>query len=297
LGRDVTNIDAATEGDLRAIIRAGLRRFYYPVVGGATYQWRFLEKYHPFNIEAAYSTGTIAVSGGVVTLTAGTWPLTLADGFISVQGHILFVLVRTNGTSATVSNTQLTIPAGTAFEWFRFRYDLPSDFSEWKGGLVFSDGSENRLLAGTSESEIRLRYAIGQGDNAQTTHYAISAVPSGTEFQIMFWPVPEPDAFIQGVYQAIPADSLPADLTDPGAAVTQVTPIYAEAMLEAVLAAAEQYNNNLQGIHEARFQAALAAAISHDRAIIGHWDFSRDIREYDMGHGLVTEIDFSQALL
>lgn len=294
VGRTAANMDAATEADVRAIIRSGLRQFWFPVTNGFTYQWRFREKHASINVEAVYETGTIGVSAGTITLAAGTFPSWLADGFIRVSGHVLFITTRTDDTHLVTSNTALTVAAGTAYEAFRYRYALPTDFAEWLGGVVYANGTDSRMLAGSSESEIRLRYAVGQGLSTITTHFAIASTPTADALRILLWPVPEPDAFIQGVYLSVPEDNLPASLTVPGS-VVQCAPVYAEAVVEAILAAAEVYIGQTQGIHEARFQAALATAINHDKSVGGHYDLSRPVQD-TRGCGNVLPLDFSSQL-
>lgn len=286
LGRDASEMDAATEADVRSIIRSGLRRAYFPVQNGFTYQWRFLETPYSLSAEAVYSTGTIEVSGGTVTLTGGTWPDDVIDHYIDVDGHILFVTERTSDTVLVVSHTQLAVAAGTEYEAPRYRYALPSDFGEFLGGLVYADeNGEGRCLVGSSEPELRLRYAIGYQQDGETSHFAIFGG------KIYLWPTPEPDAFLQGVYMAVPDDNLPADLTTPGS-TAQVDPIYAEVFLEAILAAAEAYNDDRDGLHEKRFQQALQAAIAHDRTVGGHYDFSHRIPAGYKGIGTVNPINF-----
>lgn len=288
LGRDASNMDTATEADVRAIIRSGMRRFFYPSENGLTYQWSFLEDTYAISAEAVYETGTIAVSGGTVTLTGGTWPADVTDHYIRVSNHVLFPTSRDSGTQVTVNHSQLTIAAGTSYEAPRYRYSLPSDFGEFLDGLVYANESKNRMLINSSEPELRLRYAIGYALANETTHYAVFGD------KVMLWPTPEPDAYIQGTYLKQPEDNLPADLTTPGS-VAQVDGIYAEALLEAILAAAESYNDDTQGLHEARFQSALQSAINHDRAIRGAYDFSTRTNVEFKGVGPVTNIDFSDA--
>lgn len=297
--RDPAAMDDATEGDIREIVRAGLRRFYFPVENGYSYHWNFLDRYHSIPALAKYSTGTVAVSGGTVTLTGGTWPADVVDYFVVVSGNILFVTERTSDTVIQVSNDQLTVAAGATYEASRFRYSLPADFSEWREGPVYMNGgtgtTRNRRLAGSSEAELRLRYAVGAtGDD--TTHYAITAASDGT-FHILFWPVPIPNAFIQGTYQIIPDDSLEADLRTVGdTPVTQVPPKYGEALMECVLAAAEAYSDDNQGVHEIRAQTALSAAIAHDRATKGPEDFSQHLGRRTARRSNVLNIDFTSQL-
>src|SRR5262249_13224007 len=130
-----------------------------------------------------------------------------------------------------------------------------------------------------------------------TTHYALTTAPNADELRMMLWPVPAPDAHIEGVYLSIPDDNLPDDLADPGddADIVQVKPIYAEVFIEAILAAAESYFGDTAGIHEQRYQAALIRAIAHDKALGGAYDFSQPIRD-PRACGNVLPIDFSGAL-
>lgn len=291
-GRNSGDMDTATEADVRNIIRDGLRRFYFPTVGEFVYQWRWREKHHPIPIDAKFTTGTIAVAAGTITLTGGIWPAWLADGFVIVSGHVLFVTVRNSDTVLTTSNSALAVTAGAKYEAFRYRYALPSDFAEWLGGVVYADGSDSWTLAGTSEAELRLRYAVQQKTNDRTTHYAIASTHAADAMRISFWPVPQPNAFIQGVYLSVPDDNLPADLKTPGVTV-QVPPLYAKAAVEAILAEAENYMTKLDGQHESRFQEALQQAIAHDKAVGGAYDFDRPIDPDFRGLGLPpTSITF-----
>jgi len=285
LGRDITSFvnDPATAEDVRNIIRSGLRRAFLPIDNGVPYRWRFLRKHAPFSIVPVYSTGTLTKTSGSgnVTLAGGTWPAYAIDMFIRVNGHVLFINTRTSDSVVIVENTQIAVTAGTAFEAFRYRYPMPTDFAEWDGGVVYSISSgetttaSSHFLAEADEADLRMRYHIGWNEDSETKHFAVSATYEGDGgFNIMFWPVPEPDAHIQGVYHSIPVDNLPADMTAPGSDVVQVPPMYAEAFMEAILAAAEAYNHNAMDVHEQRFQAAIAAAIAHDRAAAGAFDFS-----------------------
>lgn len=295
VGRNAANLDPASEADLRAVIRSGLRRFYFPTVGEFAYQWRWLEKWHAIPTVGSYNTGTIAVASGVVTLTGGAWPANMGDYFIVVDGHVLFATDNATGATVPVSHTTLTVAGGAAYIAYKYRYALPSDFGEWLGGVVYQGGTsptKSGMLSKSSESEIRLRYAVGQGQSTRTSHYDITSAPVADAMRMMLWPVPELGAFIQGVYLSVPDDNLPGDLTNPGATV-QVKPIYAEALLECIMAAAEEYNNISDGPHAARAQVALQIAIVHDKNVGGAYDFSQPVDVNRRGHGHVLPIDFS----
>ena len=288
VGRTASKMDTSTESDVRAIIRAGLRKFLYPLIGDRVHQWSFLSKHHPISADAVFNSSTIGVTGGTATLAAGSWPTAIVDYFIDVGGNVLYVTSRTDALNVEVSHTNLVVTAPATYNAHRFRYDLPSDFAEFQGGLVYQNGNDHWMLSGSSESELRLRYSVGQGLSSRTTHYAITSAPDADAElaeapalpaqQIVFWPVPEPDAFIQGIYLIAPDDKLPADLTTPGT-VVQVPPLYSEAALEAILSSAEEYNDDTQGVHAQKFQSALAAAILHDKASGAEFDFSRRVGE------------------
>ena len=288
VGRTVGKMDASTESDVRQIIRSGLRKFLYPLIGDRVHQWSFLSKYHPISVDAVFDDGTLTIIGGTATLAGGTWPDDIVDYFIDTGDNVLYVTSRTDANNVEISHTNLTAAALTTYTAYRFRYDLPADFAEFQGGLVYQSGSDHWLLSGSSESELRLRYAVGQGLSSRTTHYAITSAPDADAEsaespalpaqQIIFWPVPEPDAFIQGLYLIAPDDKLPADLTTPGV-VVQVPPLYSEAALESILSAAEEYNDDTQGVHAVKFQSSLAAAILHDKASGAEYDFSRRVGE------------------
>lgn len=301
LGRTVGNIDDATEADLRDILRSGLREARYPLFKGEAYHWRDMIRYHSISFTALYDTGTISISGGTVTLTDGTFPSWAADGLINVGGNVVFVTSRDGDAQVTISHTELSA-TDSAYTLYRYRYDLPSDFSKWEGDLVYSNAQDYWPLSEANEGDIRLRYAINYNYNYRTSHYAITAAGSdstdlvGTS-KIMFWPIPQPDGFAQGNYVIDFEDSLPADLRTPGSEVIQCRSYMAEAFKESILAAAERYQNDTEGIHAKQFQAVLESAIRHDKARNPGVDFSRDLRRIRGTRPLPTSIDFSGAIV
>lgn len=70
------------------IIASGLRQFYTPATLGERYghSWSFLRPATTLTTSAPYSTGTITVVAGVVTLASGTFPSWAADGEIIFSG-------------------------------------------------------------------------------------------------------------------------------------------------------------------------------------------------------------------
>jgi hypothetical protein len=301
LGRSIANVDDATEADVRGIIRSGLRKARYPLFAGQSYHWRDMLRYHPISFTALYNTGTVSISGGTVTLTGGTFPTWAADGFMNVGGNIVFVTVRDSGTQVTISHTELSA-TDSEYTMYRYRYDLPADFSKWDGDVIYSNAQDYWSLSEADEGDLRLRYAINYVYNYRTSHYAITSAGSaptdlkGTA-KIMFWPIPQPDGFCQGSYVIDFEDNLPADLRVPGSEVIQCRAYVAEAFMEAVLSAAEEYNNDTEGVHSKKFQEALQTAIRHDKARNPGTDFSRDLRRIRGTRPLPTSIDFTNAVV
>ncbi len=65
--------------------------------------------------DKAYSTGTVAIVGGRVTLTGGTWPSWAADADLTVNGVRYTVKTRDSGTQLTLDNASVSAPAGAIY--------------------------------------------------------------------------------------------------------------------------------------------------------------------------------------
>ena len=62
-----------------------------------------------------YSTGTVTVSSGVVTLDSGVFPSWAARGYFKVNGLTYTVSVRTDNTHITLDDLTVTASGGTAY--------------------------------------------------------------------------------------------------------------------------------------------------------------------------------------
>lgn len=279
VNRSASSWDTAFLSDARDIIRSGLRRFYNPTnPDGSVHQWRFLERKWEDHGLVEFSTGTVTVSTGTVTLAGGTWPAWAADGILRVDGRSLYVTIRTDGTTLTIDHTGVAHAALTTFTLHRWRYGLPTDFSEFIDGVVYSKGNNQAyLLRSRLESEIRKRYAA----NFKTGDTSLYAVTKGqtadtSEWYFTFWPTANTDAYFSGRYRAAPEDELDnSDLTALGATV-QIEAVHAETLMAAIQAAAEEFYNDAPGVHAQRFQTRLLASIQLDRHTQGPVDFSEE---------------------
>lgn len=92
--------------------------------------WPWYETLGRINLQAAYSTGTVAVTNGsaTVTLTGGTFPSWAASGDIWIDGMWLPVLTRDSNTQVTLESAwhgaSLT---GETYVLAQTEYALPSD--------------------------------------------------------------------------------------------------------------------------------------------------------------------------
>lgn len=277
MDRSDSNWDANEQIDVRACIRAGLRKFFNPITpDGTVHQWRFLERQFTASYQAPYSTGTIQVTDGVVTGTGTTfpsgWP---GNAIMRIEGETYYVDSRDSTTQITLNQLGLTVAAGTTYELHQWRYDMPSDFAEFIDGVVYANGTQSQLLQNTNEQEVRLRqhtnflegntqmFALYHGDNPNTQRWYMSV-----------WPVFDAGSFIVGTYRISPDDFLNADITADGA-IVQIEPVHAETLLAAVMSAAEEYmNDDGSGVHSQRYRSRLSASINHDRNSKGPISFS-----------------------
>lgn len=263
--------DTATQADVRGVVRSGLRQFYHPIDprDGAAYQWNFLKKRFTSQQQDEYSTGTVAVASGTVTLTSGTFPSWAANGLLRVSGNVLFVDSRDGDTTLTVSNTGVAVSAGASYTLNQWRVDLPSDFGELVGPVQHIEADWNRDLRIVQEGEIVLRYAEDITTPQNTIMAAVQKVSNLTEadegYKLLYWPQLATDAILTGLYRANPLDRLDNSDIFASGTIVQADAIHAETLLASILAAGEAYYNDAPGVHSARFRDLLQISINNDR--------------------------------
>jgi hypothetical protein len=274
--------DDSTKQDVWTIIRSGLRRFYS---ADGEHQWSFMERKFYAAYSAPYSTGTVAVTGGVVTLSGGTWPTWAKDGVLVTGGTTLFITDREDNTHlSALSNTGVVVTAGSSYVIYRWRYPLPDDFGEFLDRVSYNHPTYGRLLRSTTEAEIRLRW-VATFQTGQTCMYAI--VPGNTSVAVddggdpsrwyfHFWPTFDANAAVAAEYRAVPLDQITSatDLLTDADTIIQADAVHAETMLAAILAATEEFYNDQPGVHSARYASALQTSIMLDRRSQGRRDFS-----------------------
>jgi hypothetical protein len=267
-----------------SIVQSGLRRFYWPppLPGQMmAHEWSWIKPTATLTTAAPYSTGTVTIVDGVVTLVTGTWPSWAASGVIKVSGLTHAVDTRDSDSQLTLHNTSLDAAALTTYVLSQLDYDLPSDFGHLEGGLTFAPNLHWPPIQVAGEGLIRQYRQSGSGDVGVPRYAAVRAktVPDSTSvgqrFEVMFDKAPDA-AYVLAYRYAILPDRLTTTNAMPYGGIAM-----AETLLESCLSVAEERVNDTRGVHYQAFIERLAAAISFDSRnrpdTLGyHWDRSDD---------------------
>jgi len=252
---------------LAAIIKSGLLQVYFPQRARPelSYTWSWMRPAATIETVAPYSTGTVTVVSGVVTLSGGTFPSWAADGELTVSGGTYAVDTRDDNTQVTLEDTSVDVDAGTTYTLSRPTYELPSTFGgSFDGNLHYKPGT-NVLwppVKIVSDQQIRRRR---QDDTTADRPLYASVRPvtfdptTGQRWEITFYPTPNNVYELQGRYTVVPT-MLSAVNKYPLGGVAM-----SEVFVESCLAIAEQrLNDQVIGPHTKRFEALLEGAIAND---------------------------------
>ena len=170
-------------------INDGLRQFY------DAHDWTFLKPYTTLELNAAYSTGTVTIASGVVTLAGGTFPSWAAAGMLRIDGVDYSVNTRDSDTQLTLDDTTLDAAAGTTFELHQDDYDLPDDVERVIGDMHFPQAANAwRPVCKVSVERIEELRQRNPVHIATGEPYYVAIVPvandatAGTRIQACFWP-------------------------------------------------------------------------------------------------------------
>jgi len=256
--------------DLRDYINSGLSQFYTPVpMPGEKFAhyWSFLRPTRDLTTTLPYSTGTVGIVNGVVTLTAGTWPTWAASGELVVLGVTYTVNTRDSGAQLTLDDLTVNVTAGATFQLVQAAYELPDDWGGRDSEFTYRPGAS--VLYGPVHivGEEQIRILRQQGDwTGRPQCAAIRPKPLETstgEGQRWEWlPYPMSDGAypLTYRYRVIPNE---LSATNPYPYGGQN---HRETILESCLAAAEhRHHEGVTRHHQERFQALLIASVSFDR--------------------------------
>lgn len=273
-GYDVSNVptslSSAQQARIDDVIQAGYRKFLYPPpIDGPAWQWSFMCPRYDLTLVAPYSTGTVTIVSGVVTLSGGTFPSTAAAGEVILLGEHYTVNTRDSGTQVTLDDTTVNAAAGSSYELVQTEYSLPDDFGWIEGNrITFEPAGNSTCLYGAERigEQVLREYRMERYERSGVPEfYAIypkTHTEDGTEsvrYKMQFWPNPDAAYRSTFAYTRVPnVISASNDYFLGGAA-------HAETIREAVLSEAERVFNDQDGPHTALFQQRLAASVSFDR--------------------------------
>jgi hypothetical protein len=259
---DLERYYGVAAGDLSAVVdrrlRDGLRRFYM------AHDWKFLRPRATLSTVAPYSTGTIEVAAGVVTLTTGTWPSWAALGVVIVDNISYQISTRDSDSQVTLEDTSVTIASGTTYELVQVYYNLPDSFSgELLGPLTYHPGLNESYIPVEVVDE-RLLRLNRQFTDTTAAPWKAALLPktfdptAGERWQITFFPLP--DEVYQFTYRyRIHPDKITTTNKYPWGGM-----LHGETIRLAVLAAAELDRQDGAGHYTQLFEQSLQRSIMRD---------------------------------
>lgn len=245
--------------DIEENIKDGLRDVY------TAHSWSFFRPVKEITTTAPYSTGTIAVVSGVVTLSGGTFPSWAAVGVLKVGSDYYDVASRDENTQVTLEDTSVDVDAGTSYELGRPEYDLPTGFEAVVGKeLAYEPGQSDFYPPVRERHDDQIR-AWRQDDpyHDRPLYFSTRTVEFdatvGSRKRLALYPTPDA-AYVLKVPMQLRATMIDEVNQYPvgGEQLSQV-------ITEACLAAAERNYDEQEGGHAKRFMELLPLAIAADQ--------------------------------
>jgi hypothetical protein len=247
--------------DIEDCIRDGLRRVY------AAHDWSFFRPMEDVTTTAPYTTGTIEVVDGVVTLSDGTFPSWAADGLLKADNNYYSIASRDGDTQITLDDTSVDIDAATTYELGRPEISLPTAFE--------AVANDSDLTYYPDQNEVYPSVRMRHDQTIRAWHqrndpyydrpifYSVRTVefdPTvGSRKVLAFYPTPDA-AYVLRVPMILRPVFIDADNPYPVGGET-----LSAVILEACLSAAEQNLDETEGVHEKRLLELLPAAIRADQ--------------------------------
>lgn len=246
--------------DIEDCIQDGLRRVY------AAHDWSFFRPLQDITTTAPYTTGTIEVVDGVVTLTSGTFPSWAAAGLLKADNSYYSVATRDGATQITLDDTTVDIDAGTTYELGRPEIAMPTAFEAVSGDsdlTYYPDQNELYPAVRQRHDQSIRKYQMNDPYFDRPIYYSVRNVefdPTVGSLKVLaFYPTPDA-AYVLQCPMILRPVFIDADNPYPVGAETLSAVIQ-----EACLAAAEHNLDDGEGVHEKRFLELLPAAIRADQ--------------------------------
>lgn len=239
-------------------IKHGLRRVY------GAYKWSFFRPIKEITTTAPYTTGTITIASGVVTLSGGTFPSWAAVGVLKVDDEYYDVDTRNGDTQVTLEDTSVTEASASSYELGRPEYDLDAavEAIDWVE-FVYEPGQADGypVLEQRHDQSILSRR---QDDpyHDRPRFFGIRTVefdPTvGSRQRLSLYPTPDA-AYVLKTRMKLRATMIDETNQYPvgGESLSQI-------ITEACLAAAELNYDEKPGIHDNQYRELLPLAIAAD---------------------------------
>jgi hypothetical protein len=211
--RTIASWTANNTSDFAKVNKRALQQGYFPepLAGERTgHVWSYLRPKGTLTLNGSYSTGTVAIAAGVVTLTGGTFPSWAAAGDLWVDGERYSVNTRDGNTQVTLNNTTVAVTAGATYSLIQHEYDMPSDFGgmDSDGFKVRRDQTECGFIPlwtpGDAEEFDRSQGGVGLPTRAAVVPVAATATDDTRWRAIFVGPLPKDDLRLEFRYKAIP---------------------------------------------------------------------------------------------
>jgi hypothetical protein len=265
LGYGRSNFTSAQTTEIDGIIQSGIRQVYYPpalseeTVG---HEWSWLRPSTTLQLSLPYSTGTVTIASGVVTLASGTWPTWAANGSLQTSAGRHTIATRTSGTSITLDDTSVDLAAGAEYTLYRDEYDLPDDFGRMHGTFHYPINEYREDIEKVAAGQIMSLLASRDDTGAPywyATEYKRSTGTNGQRQKAMFYPTPDTAWLLRYQYEAFQG----------ALSTTNPYPLggmkYTELYIESCLAVAERRIHDAPSVHDDQFKSLLADAVRRDR--------------------------------
>lgn len=189
-------------------LKAAQRRVY------TAHRWRFMEPSAELTTVEPYSTGTVTIVAGVVTLASGTFPSWAADGDLIVSNVAYSINTRDSGSQVTLDDLTVAASAGSTYELARSAYTLDDNFGGMVGPLYYvPENNRWKIIPIVGLGDILARrQSSARTGTIQCAAIRPKAFVTATGQRYEFLPYPMADAIYRLIYKyrAIP-DHLTSD--------------------------------------------------------------------------------------
>ena len=258
--------DSAQSAEIEIYVQAGVRQVYYPPAVDNVeqgFQWSWLSPETTLTTVGPYSTGTITVSSGVVTLTAGVFPSWAAKGTMTISSTDYTVNTRDSNTQDTLTDTSLNVGSASTYSLTHPpTVSMEDDHGRILGDLTYEPDQNNQPIVLVSQAQIA-RFASGS-DHSGYPRYAAEREKSsdgsgGQRKELVLWPAPDASYVLSYRYEAYQGKLSGSNPYPLGGMK------YSELYTESCLAIAEQRAIDEKGIHTEAFQRMLSSMVEQDR--------------------------------